>query len=723
MNYLCLITSTVRAFIAALLLLPSTVGAATYYVDAVNGDDSHSAQQATSPATPWKTIKTATLAAVAGDTILVQPGTYTESVESKRDGSDNAPITFQANGVVTVRPPTGTPGFFVSHDHLIIDGFTVTGGTVGLRLGPHDGGDGPVAGLVARNNVVTNNSSNGIQFANAVHGVAEFNTVSQNGQNGISYSGNSSQIHDNTANSNGQFGIYVKDGVNHQVWNNSASGNTTGNIKIQGETIPPPGSAPIGQRTFYIDDASGDDSRSELHAQNPATPWKTIKKGLQIAVPGETVSILPGVYAVRVNSLKDGTADAPITIRAKIPGTVTIQAPATGPGFSIRHHFHVIDGVNVTGGTNAVKLGPHINNKGIVTGLVLRNALVSDANNTGVRFTNAVDGAVLHSIIRNNGKDGVSYSGTGAFLFNNLLINNGGDLTGEYGVTLVNGSGHQVINNTIYGNLNGGLRLGVSNNTPVFSTVLNNIIVQNPIGVKEPAGSDYTGHATLDHNDVYGNTTNYSLSKGSGTIKGPNSLSVSPAFVDPANGDFRLRRQAAGQSTDSPVIDNGSDTAENLGLSGRTAFTDKYPDVEQVDLGYHGTPLNPTEGTTTVNQATLTFSSAGQGFILATNLRPGASSDGIETGTEFIQISFGGYQYLLPIGSFTQSGSVWNYQGGGGVSSASIEELADGSVNVTLQVSGLALQATLSTSMGVSVQVGDDFASSLVNFHGALQYP
>jgi hypothetical protein len=722
MNYCYLITSTVRLFVTALLVLPSTAFAATYHVDATNGDDSYTAQQATNAATPWRTIKTATLSAVAGDTILVQPGTYPESVESKRDGSNSAPITFRTNGAVTVRPPTGTPGFFVSHDHIVIDGFAVTGGTIGLRLGPHDGGDGPVAGLIARNNVVTNNSNNGIQFSNAVDGVAEFNTASQNGQNGISYSGTSGQLHDNTANSNGQFGIYVKDGVNHQVWNNSASGNTKGNIKIQGETIPPPGSAPIGQRRFYIDGTNGDDARTDLQAQNLATPWKTIKKGLQVAVAGETVSILPGVYVVNVESLKDGTADAPITIRAKTPGTVTIQPPS-GSGFYLAHNYNVVDGVNIVGGVTGVQMGPYKNTNGTVTGLVVRNTLVSGTTGVGIKFTNANDSMAIHNVVRGSGKEGIYYSGNGAALWNNLVYNNGLNATGAYGVTLTSGNGHQVVNNTIYGNLSGGLRLGTSNTTPVFSTVLNNIIVQNPIGVKEPGGSDYTGHAILNYNDVYGNTTNYSLSNGSGTVKGSNSLSVSPAFVDPANGDFRLSRQASGQSTDSPVIDKGSDTTENLGLSGRTAFTDKYPDVEQVDLGYHGTPLNPTEGTTTVNQATLTFSLADQGFTLAAHLRPGADSDGVETGTEFIQISFGGYQYLLPIGSFIKSGSVWNYQGGGGVSSASIEELGDGSVNVTLQVSGLTLQAAISTSMGVSVQVGDDFASSLVNFRGVLQYP
>ncbi|MGE0681062.1 MAG: hypothetical protein AB7P69_09220, partial [Candidatus Binatia bacterium] len=87
MNPFPLITSVFRSLAVVLFVLPATALAATYYVDAVNGDDSYSVQQAKNAATPWKTIKAATLAAVAGDTILVRPGAYTESVESKRDGS------------------------------------------------------------------------------------------------------------------------------------------------------------------------------------------------------------------------------------------------------------------------------------------------------------------------------------------------------------------------------------------------------------------------------------------------------------------------------------------------------------------------------------------------------------------------------------------------------------------------------------------------------------
>jgi hypothetical protein len=69
----------------------------TYYVDAVNGDDSRSDTAAQNLATPWKTIQKAATAALAGDVVKVLPGTYRENVTVAHSGSRTAPITFQAN--------------------------------------------------------------------------------------------------------------------------------------------------------------------------------------------------------------------------------------------------------------------------------------------------------------------------------------------------------------------------------------------------------------------------------------------------------------------------------------------------------------------------------------------------------------------------------------------------------------------------------------------------
>lgn len=725
-----LIVGGVVGCLLVLVHSPRAGAGPTYYVDGINGDDTYSATQAQNPATPWKTIKKAMDTGglinitkknqpLDGYTVIVQPGVYNESVESKRDGLPDNPVIIRAASVgsVTIKPPPGAPGFFISHHHHVVDGFVVTGTSIGLKMGPHDGGDGPTAGLVARNNKVYGNSNNGIQFTNAIDGVAEFNNVYQNGQNGISYSGNGGTIHDNIVQSNSQFGIYVRDGVDHQLWNNVVSNNAKGDLKILGSTLPPPGG-----RTFYVG-TNGDDSYNEVQAQKPATPWKTIKRGLQAANPGDTVAILPGLYEVNVGSLRDGTPDAPITVKAVTPGSVTIRPPS-GSAVYIGHHYHIVEGLVITGASSSgLQLGPYkANGNPPVSGVMARNNVVYGNAVIGIKLTNAIDSTAAHNVIYNNGADGIWVSGSGVTIFNNLVYANGHSTTGKFGITLAGGEHHLIINNTVYGNINGGLRLGTSNSVPVFSTVLNNIVVNNAIGIKEPAGTDYVGHAILDYNNVYNNTSNYQLSKGSGTVKGANSLSDDPIFVDPANGDFHLGRRDTGQVADSPVIDKGSDTAEAVGLGGRTAFIDKYPDTGRVDLGYHETRLHLAEGTLTVNQATVALSEAGEDLTLSVNLRPSATSDGIEAGAEYVQVGFGGFQFFLPSANAHGGGPQWTYVGAGGVS-GTVTSLGDGSVDIALQATGLAAEATLSTTTSISIHVGDDFAATAVPLRGILQYP
>jgi len=207
---------------------------------------------------------------------------------------------------------------------------------------------------------------------------------------------------------------------------------------------------------------------------------------------------------------------------------------------------------------------------------------------TGVKLSRAVKGRVRHSVVHHNGSHGISYAGRDASIFDNLVYANGcaGVGCGDYGISILGDSdssndGHRIVNNTVVGNLSGGLRLSDDGASSVSGKAFNNIIVMNPVGIKEQGG----GVFTLDHNDVFANDEDdYQLS--ASTI-GVGSISIYPEFVDPANADFRLSQIGAGQAVDSPCIDAGSATAAALGLDSRTAFTDGSPDVGVVDLGYH----------------------------------------------------------------------------------------------------------------------------------------
>lgn len=725
--------------VALFMLLPlcpvAALASPTYYVDGARGDDMRSAAQAMDPATPWKTIKKAVSSGgligmtskgvvLDGYAVVVAPGLYVESVESKRDGLSTAPVTIRAAvaGAVTIQPPSGSNGLFISHSHHIIDGFVVTGGTVGIRLGAHDGGDGPVYGVIARNNTVYGNSNNGIQFLNAQNGEAAFNAVYQNGLNGINYSGNGSAIHDNLVYDNAKFGLYVRDGINHQVWNNTAYGNPNGDIKVQGSQIAPPGG-----RTFYLG-LSGNDSATDVQAQNPQTPWRTFLRGLQGTNPGDTLLILPGFYPTRLESVRDGSADAPISVRAVEPGTVTIQ-PASGSAVYIGHHYHTVEGLIVTGAATGLQLGPYKETSATVNGLVVRHNEVT-GNGAGIKFNNVVSGTAAHNVVWANAKDGIAYtwvnqsgcpSGSGVTIFNNLVYGNGGSLSGEYGITVGCGDSNQVMNNTVSGNANGGIRLGVAGDVPVTGTVVNNIVVGNPIGIKEPAGSNYTGRVTLDFNDVWGNMQNYAL--GPLTKVGPSSISAPPGFVDAANGDFRLGRLSTGQASDSPCIDRGSDTAEAMGLGGLTAFTDKYRDNGRVDLGYHGTLLFPSQGTVSLSEVALTFGPGGSvGFTMSGSLRPGPDSDGVSPGADYAEVVFGDLTLPLWTAGFQPQGGYWTFTGGGGAVSATLSKLGDGSVAFSVHASGLNISA-VKFPTSVSLRVGDDYGSASVLLQGTLHLP
>jgi len=111
------------AFIACLLLaiggkaIPAIAGT-TYYVDRNNSQasDSNSGTQAL----PWKTIQKAANTMVAGDTVLVQAGTYSERVSTARSGTAGNPVTFRASGTVIMK------GFSIDHDYITVDGFEIT---------------------------------------------------------------------------------------------------------------------------------------------------------------------------------------------------------------------------------------------------------------------------------------------------------------------------------------------------------------------------------------------------------------------------------------------------------------------------------------------------------------------------------------------------------------------------------------------------------------------
>jgi len=79
------------------VLLAMPVVAKTYYVSTSAGSDSNTTTQAQALASPWKTIQKAATNMLAGDTCLIQSGTYRETVTVPASGTAAAPIIFRAD--------------------------------------------------------------------------------------------------------------------------------------------------------------------------------------------------------------------------------------------------------------------------------------------------------------------------------------------------------------------------------------------------------------------------------------------------------------------------------------------------------------------------------------------------------------------------------------------------------------------------------------------------
>ncbi len=102
--------------VAGIFSLAKISQAASYYVS-TSGNDSNLGTQSS----PWLTIQKAANTMVAGDTVIVDAGTYNERINVSRSGtSDSSRITFSASGTVN------TYGFYVTGNYVTINGFTVT---------------------------------------------------------------------------------------------------------------------------------------------------------------------------------------------------------------------------------------------------------------------------------------------------------------------------------------------------------------------------------------------------------------------------------------------------------------------------------------------------------------------------------------------------------------------------------------------------------------------
>jgi MYXO-CTERM domain-containing protein len=330
---------------------------------------------------------------------------------------------------------------------------------------------------------------------------------------------------------------------------------------------------------------------------NQAQPFRTIRKAVGVANPGDTVFVGSGTYTGAVNLTRSGTATAWITISA-FPGELPIIDGAggggTGLGSSTAQFIKVVgiavrnfassgfgngwvNDVGTSNGNwqfiNCIADGNGIN--GITfynaTGILIDQSIVAHNGNmlpswsSGVNLfhlsgdftTNIVRGTVSfenidittdHSNPAGGATDGSGFildqSSSGALFENNLGFRNGGSCI------RINTPGAHLVNNTCYHNGLNPIDLGPANPGEIYfssgpqgAVMINNLLAasgwnntMNAV-VNGPAGSN---NVTVNMN-------------------GP-----TPFFTDPAAIDFRLMVTATnvadrGTTTSAPATDIGFD--------------------------------------------------------------------------------------------------------------------------------------------------------------------
>lgn len=239
---------------------PTTSNSGTVYYVSPDGNDSN-------PGTvdqPWKTVNYAAgenSAVKAGDTIMVQPGTYTELINLGKSGNgESGDITLKANGNVTLLDPEPLNGSFgkgviqsSGKSHWTIDGFhiensswagialrdasnmtlqnnhTSNTGASGIIVMPDHYFDGGEAEVTSKNIKVLNNT---VENANArwPGGQVDFSTPDSLGtQESLSIWGvDGFEVANNTVTGGKREGIDIKTGSrNGSVHDNYVSGSAS----------------------------------------------------------------------------------------------------------------------------------------------------------------------------------------------------------------------------------------------------------------------------------------------------------------------------------------------------------------------------------------------------------------------------------------------------------------------------------------------------------------
>ena len=308
-------------------------------------------------------------------------------------------------------------------------------------------------------------------------------------------------------------------------------------------------------------------SGSDVNEGTANAPLRTIQRAADLAQPGTTVHVAPGVYDETIHSYIDGTVDAPVRFVSDRQKAAVIRPSAADGAIWENSADHVIiEGFEIDGSNSpAVRVGiaahgNHIRVRSNKVHHILQEGANDSNGGAGIVLNGGYYGEVDEHAVGNevhhigtagsNRVHGIYHQSTGSIV-NNLVHSN----PGLIGIVLWHDAKDVTIaNNTVCGNAVG-ISVGSGDwyqmRAPADNvTVVNNLVYDNAsVGIQEHG---LTGTRNVYRNNlVYGNGANWSLQNG---LTHHGTISADPGFVRYAAGERRDYRLLP----NSPAIDAGT---------------------------------------------------------------------------------------------------------------------------------------------------------------------
>jgi delta-aminolevulinic acid dehydratase/porphobilinogen synthase len=124
----------------------------------------------------------------------------------------------------------------------------------------------------------------------------------------------------------------------------------------------------------------------------PGTPFGTVAAALAVAQPGDTVILADGTYTERLQSVRGGTEQAPIRVRASTPRAAVVRQ--SGNVARIAHPYVVLEGLVLDGQDGLVDAGGYVTNDDTVEALVKQAVSHAEAGADVVAPSDMMDGRI-----------------------------------------------------------------------------------------------------------------------------------------------------------------------------------------------------------------------------------------------------------------------------------------------------------------------------------------